>query len=56
MHVLKREAAGGGGAQAPLAVDFRGGEAGAVGLDQKASNRFVAFALAIDFGPDDGYV
>ena len=53
MHVLQREAAGVGGAQAPLAVNIVGGEAGAVGLDQEATD-LAAFVLI--FSEDNGHV
>ncbi len=53
MHVLQGEAAGDGGAQGPLAVDFVGAEAGAVGLDKEAADLIV---FVLDLGPDDGDV
>ena len=53
VDVLQREAAGDGGAQAPLAVDFVGGEAGAIGLDEEAAD---AIVFVFDLGPDDGDV
>ncbi len=47
VHVLKREAAGEGGAEAPLAVHFGGGEAGAVGLNQEAADPVAPAAFVL---------
>jgi hypothetical protein len=56
VHVLQREAAGVGGAQAPLAVDIVGGEAGAIGLDEEAADILVLPPSSSIFGPDNGHV
>ena len=53
VHILEREAAGDGGAQAPLAVHFVGAEAGAVGFDKEAAD---AIVFVFNLGPDDGDV
>jgi len=53
MHVLQGQAAGYGGAQAPLAVDIEGAEAGAAGFDEEAAH---AIRFVLDLGPDDGHV
>ncbi len=47
------KAAGDGGAQAPLAVNLVGAEAGAVCLDQESAD---AIVFVFDLGPDDGDV
>jgi hypothetical protein len=53
MHVLQREAAGVGGAQAPLAVNIVRGEAGAIGFDQETTD-LAPFVLIL--GKDHGHV
>ena len=53
MDILEGEAAGYGGAKAPLAVDLIGGKAGAIGFDEEAADTIV---FIFDFGPDHGDV
>ena len=53
VHVLQREAAGDGSAQRPLAVNFEGAEAGAVGFHQESAD---ALVFVFHLGPDDGDV
>ena len=50
----KRQAAGDGGAQAPLAVDFVGGKPGRSVSTRKP--RTIVFVFIFDFGPDDGHI